>query len=265
MQVDVEGPHPVERGDVFLLCSDGLSGQVSDREIGSVITALPPAEAVQFLVHMANLHGGPDNTTVIVVRVGGEPRLAGGDSQAEVIFPSGDHAPPSVPRFGLMMYYLSRIPWALILIGSGILLALVASVLIVMNNMDGATVAFVFAAVSLLVGTLAMLIQGFREIRITDPPPEEQPLRVYRQTPCPIDAAMYDKLVQSAKTLEEMIKGRNWEYDAPAYQDRLKHATQHFKHQKMRDAFREQCRAMLVLMEAVHRYRGRNEDFNPMW
>lgn len=265
VQVDVEGPHPLERGDVFLLCSDGLSGQVNDREIGSVISVLPPAEAAQFLVHMANLQGGPDNTTVIVVRVGGEPALDGGDSQTDVVFPSGDHAEPTVPRFGLLMYYLSRIPWGLILIGSGILLAIVAIVLIVMNNMDGATVAFIFAAVSLLGGTLAMLVQGFRETRITDPPPEERPLRVYRQTPCPADAAMYDKLVQSAKTLEDMIKGRNWEYDARAYHERLKQATQHFKHQKMREAFREQCRAMLVLMEAVHRYRGRNEDFNPIW
>jgi serine/threonine protein phosphatase PrpC len=115
VQVDIEGPHPLERGDVFLLCSDGLSGQVNDRVIGSVMTALPPAEAVRFLVHMANLQGGPDNSTVIVVRVGGEPSLTGGDSAADVVFPSSESGESLRPRFALLMYVLSRVPWAFLL------------------------------------------------------------------------------------------------------------------------------------------------------
>ena len=117
VQVDVEGPHPLERGDVFLLCSDGLSGQVNDRVIGAICTALPVEEAVRFLVHMANLQGGPDNTTVIVVRVGGEPKLAGIDSMAEVVFPASSVTEQIVPRFALMMYYLGRLPWAFMLLG----------------------------------------------------------------------------------------------------------------------------------------------------
>ena len=67
------------------------------------------------------------------------------------------------------------------------------------------------------------------------------------------------------KTLEDNIKEKGWEYDGKAYQERLKQAVQHAKYERFRDAFRAQCRAMLVLMEAVHRYRGRNEDFKPMW
>ena len=133
VQVDVEGPHPLERGDVFLLCSDGLSGQVHDRVIGSVITALPPAEAVRFLVHMANLQGGPDNTTVIVVRVGGEPRLAGVDSSADVVFRATGDAPPFVPRFALAMYRLGKIPWHYAMMGVGIVLACVAVALKVLD------------------------------------------------------------------------------------------------------------------------------------
>ena len=61
VQVDVEGPHPLLAGDIFLLCSDGLSGQVPDSEIGAVASMLPPEEACRFLVDLANLRGGPDN------------------------------------------------------------------------------------------------------------------------------------------------------------------------------------------------------------
>ncbi|HEX3313989.1 MAG TPA: protein phosphatase 2C domain-containing protein, partial [Gemmataceae bacterium] len=72
VNVDVEGPHPLQAGDIFVLCSDGLSGPVHDREIGAVASALPPDEAARFLIHLANLQGGPDNITALVVRIKGE-------------------------------------------------------------------------------------------------------------------------------------------------------------------------------------------------
>src|SRR5262249_34139994 len=55
VQVDVEGPHLVCGGDIYVLCSDGLSGPLSDHEIGAIATVLPPAEACRFLVDLANL------------------------------------------------------------------------------------------------------------------------------------------------------------------------------------------------------------------
>jgi len=82
-QVDLEGPHPVQAGDTFLLCSDGLSNQVKDEEIGLVLGCLPPAEAVHALIELACLRGGPDNITAIVVRVIG-PQVP----QASVAAPS---------------------------------------------------------------------------------------------------------------------------------------------------------------------------------
>jgi protein phosphatase len=69
VRVDLEGPFPLEVGDTFLVCSDGLSGQVKDEEIGVVLATLSPAEAVRALVDMANLRGGPDNVTAVVARV----------------------------------------------------------------------------------------------------------------------------------------------------------------------------------------------------
>jgi protein phosphatase len=71
VQVDLEGPHAIAAGDTFLICSDGLSGQVQDDEMGMILQSMPPAEAVQALVDLANLRGGPDNITVVVAKAVG--------------------------------------------------------------------------------------------------------------------------------------------------------------------------------------------------
>lgn len=69
VDVDLEGPFSLRTGDVFLLCSDGLSGQLDDEEIGTILRCLDPNDAAHVLVDLANLRGGPDNITVIVARV----------------------------------------------------------------------------------------------------------------------------------------------------------------------------------------------------
>ncbi len=70
--VDIEGPFAVRPNDCFLLCSDGLSGQVSDDEIGPILASMSPERAARILIDLANLRGGPDNSTVIIVKVGNE-------------------------------------------------------------------------------------------------------------------------------------------------------------------------------------------------
>lgn len=69
VQVDLEGPFPLKKGDRFLLCSDGLSGQISDEEIGLLLGSLEPSIAVKALVDLANFRGGPDNITVVIGEV----------------------------------------------------------------------------------------------------------------------------------------------------------------------------------------------------
>ena len=86
VEVDIEGPLPVETGDVFLLCSDGLSGPVSDAEIGTFAGNFHPEDAARYLIQLANLRGGQDNITAVICRVGAwvEPGSAEeADSQAE--------------------------------------------------------------------------------------------------------------------------------------------------------------------------------------
>lgn len=70
VEVDIEGPYPIEAGDVFLLCSDGLSGPVKDPEIGAFMSEFHPADACRYLLQLANLRGGADNITVVIVRFG---------------------------------------------------------------------------------------------------------------------------------------------------------------------------------------------------
>jgi serine/threonine protein phosphatase PrpC len=61
--------HTVKAGDVFLLCTDGLSGEIMDDEIAAVLSSgVTPEQACRKLVDEANARGGSDNITVVVAR-----------------------------------------------------------------------------------------------------------------------------------------------------------------------------------------------------
>lgn len=58
----------LEAGDVFLLCTDGLTEGLDDDELAALLTA-PPVTAAPALVRAAYDAGGRDNITAVVVRV----------------------------------------------------------------------------------------------------------------------------------------------------------------------------------------------------
>lgn len=68
--VNVDTRFEVPRaGDMILLCSDGLSGPVSDQEILSIATSTSDLSlAVNRLIERANENGGPDNVTCVLTR-----------------------------------------------------------------------------------------------------------------------------------------------------------------------------------------------------
>lgn len=63
---------PTQPGDRFLLCSDGLTGMVTDEEIADSFAAPSLEKTVRTLVDTANDRGGVDNITAILVEVQGE-------------------------------------------------------------------------------------------------------------------------------------------------------------------------------------------------
>ncbi len=56
-------------GDIWVLCSDGLTGYVQDAEILTIAGGHAPSEAARQFIELANSRGGRDNITVFVISV----------------------------------------------------------------------------------------------------------------------------------------------------------------------------------------------------
>lgn len=70
--------HEVLPGDVYLLCSDGLTDMVRSTEIAKLLDLKAPlAQRAQQLIQAANARGGRDNITVLLVKVGETPGDSG--------------------------------------------------------------------------------------------------------------------------------------------------------------------------------------------
>lgn len=68
VKVDV-GAVPLQRGDQFVLCSDGLTGHVEDDEILHIVSIEERRRAPLRLIRLANERGGEDNSTVVLTSV----------------------------------------------------------------------------------------------------------------------------------------------------------------------------------------------------
>ncbi|HWL85990.1 MAG TPA: Stp1/IreP family PP2C-type Ser/Thr phosphatase [Polyangiaceae bacterium] len=67
--VDLQHDDPKD-GDVYVLCSDGLSGMIVDDEIKRIVSvASNISEACRNLIEKANEHGGEDNITAVLVKI----------------------------------------------------------------------------------------------------------------------------------------------------------------------------------------------------
>jgi protein phosphatase len=68
--LEIQGPLPLRRGDLLVLCTDGLTRRVAPHEIRWTAGTRSPRRACERLVSLANERGGPDNITVQLIRFG---------------------------------------------------------------------------------------------------------------------------------------------------------------------------------------------------
>jgi protein phosphatase len=248
VQVDIEGPHPFADGDVYLVCSDGLSGQLTDHEIGAVVGVLPPIEACRFLVHLANLRGGPDNITVLIVSVNGTRQTL-------------ETASPPKPK-GIAWQRL--IPWPIAALIVGLLLA-VGAALLTSNQLPGGVLMFLLAIISLAGGLIGLMVHHKQEQLNQATEPEPSQINVYSETSCAIERPMVDKLARAEAILEQRVREKQIDLDWSAFHQHHTSAEVHTRRGSWPDAFREYCRSVGQLTEALHREQTREEVFQPVW
>lgn len=242
VQVDLEGPFPLRAGDRFLLCSDGLTGQVKDRELGAVLGALPPDEATQALIDLANLRGGPDNISVIALRVKGPPLAQGGESDETESLGPRRSGPRIHPGLGAAL----------------VLAALVLDAwLIKMAQPIPAMVA--------TLGTLALLAwlwwSNARPAEVVDD--ESAPATLgggpYRATDCTPTADLVAEMAKLARQLRDVAREESWHVDWPKYEQLDQSASRSAEGGDHEGALRQYCRAISFLMHEARR-QGKNVE-----
>jgi protein phosphatase len=241
VDIDLEGPFPIHVGDTFLLCSDGLSGPVEDEEIGTILGCLSPDEAVQALVDLANLRGGPDNITVVLVRVTG-PDLAhgapnkGGQSRARA---------PTRAAHPLL--------WILLTVFSVGTLGLAA-----LDYPLPAAGACLAAAV---VTGIAIMIQryGGRQSSIE----VEGRMRgrgPYTSCDCTADLRFVDRLAEATHQLQDAATSEDWNVEWDRFDGHLQLAIDAAKDKDFSQAIREYCQAIRFMMGELRNQRGRTRS-----
>jgi serine/threonine protein phosphatase PrpC len=250
VQIDIEGPHPVFPGDAYLLCSDGLSNQLTDQELGAILKYLPLQEACQFLVDLANLRGGPDNITVIAVRIPGEQEELHGSSLSLTPLQKG----------------LTIVPWPTMLLTLGSILAIVALFFAVDRKYMGFGIGFfVLSAIMILSGIAGILMHRRHEAAAAALEEFNDSLKVYRRQNAQLDSTLIEKFMQTETNLLEIIKEKGWSIEEGRLRNLRKTVAEQMKKQDFVAAFKAQCQALSLLTEKLRQHRNKDEQFKPNW
>ena len=243
VQTDFEGPYPLEMGDTFLLCSDGLTGLVEDDEIGPILASLPPTEAAQALTDLANLRGGHDNITVIVVRVTGPTmttRVAG--------------AQPLTIRRETQTRRANPVLW----ITASVFL-LVALAMAVVGNYQPALVSAALGLIAILAAIIQRWLLMPRGIALGES--RRFGKGPYVTIDCPVSNTLTDRLAALVNQLRSATEGEQWTVDVQGFDVQCRAAEQAVGEGQYESALRHYVHAISYMMnelrEQSHRANGK--------
>jgi protein phosphatase len=240
VQVDLEGPFPVQVGDAFLLCSDGLSGQVEDDEIGCILAALPPGEAIQALVDLANLRGGPDNITVIALRVKSGALVGRGENGIS----------PERVRAAGRSKGVHPVSW----ITLGVLVLAALSMAFLGKWLVAATVAVAAAIAGAFVAAQHYSIGASK--RLDSGQLGKGP---YRSTNCTPNPAVVERLAKVVKQLRDAAAEEHWQIDWDRFNAYGARATAASQKQNYAQTVREHCHAISFMMDQLRHQSERDK------
>ncbi|MEM9643680.1 MAG: PP2C family serine/threonine-protein phosphatase [Planctomycetota bacterium] len=236
VQVDSEGPFPVQVGDLFMLCSDGLSGQVEDEEIGAIMACLQPEEAAQVLVDLANLRGGPDNSTVVIVRVDEIPTATDGNARG------ASHSSDQV---------VSR------LVPAATVACIVGAVILAVAGMYQTMV------IAILLG-LTAAITGIVQYQLNRKPSDIVPRsgRIggrapYRRFSAEPTGQLNDKLKKTVDELRKAASEKCWELDWSEVEKHQVTSQQAASNNEFAEAVRHQAEAIIETMKQLREQHNR--------
>jgi PPM family protein phosphatase len=259
VQVDIEGPYPLEDGDTFILCSDGLSNQVPPEEIGAVIGVLPVDEAAHLLVELANLRGGPDNITILIVRVGRSTDSLSSRKRTGL-------SRLAVEVWRAVADAVREVPWPIGVLLLGFALAVTFIVCAANGWQSASTFFFATAGVSIGIGVVGLFLHTRRQ-QAAPPEVASIPTRasIYRQYPIRIDAALVERWATAAIQLKEQLEARDWPVDWPSYKAQADAAAKATADGDSMSAFRHYSRALNRLAVPFNQNRPKEEGFRPKW
>ena len=243
VEVDLEGPFPIELGDTFLLCSDGLTAKVEDDELGALLASLDSEEAVRVLVDLANLRGGPDNITVLIVKVTGTELTTSEDGIRSAVAGRSRRKTAVYPALWVIMglctlaafmLYAGDLHKGALMAGAGAAIAGLLALIQKLGGFDGDS--------SHVVGAGDMLGKG-----------------PHRRTTCPPTNRFVTQLDELAAELKEAANQAEWKIDFAqfdSFRDSARLATQQ---RDFRNAVRQYGLGISHIMEQLRQRRQKQK------